>query len=73
MSSDLFLVMPSFVQGASSVLDVAGTRELTNYRIAGSPEEADRRAMEADWRAVGADLRVALETVGGEADRESAP
>ena len=63
MDSNVLFVMPSLLQGMGSVLDVGGVRELTNYVRSTSPTDADTRAMEADRRAVGSDLRVALDRV----------
>ena len=63
MDSNVLFVMPSFLQGAGSVLDVAGVGETTNYVRSTTPIEADIRAMEADRRAVGSDLRAALDRV----------
>jgi len=60
MGSDFLFVMPTFIQGMGSVLDIGGTRELSNYNISRTPAEADAKAMVADWSTVGADLAKAL-------------
>lgn len=49
---------PSFFEGMGRVLDMGSTLQEYNRNV--TPEEADRRAIEADWRMVGRDLRAAL-------------
>jgi len=44
MGSDFLFVMPTFIQGMGSVLDIGGTRELSNYNISRTPAEADAKA-----------------------------
>lgn len=56
--SNLLFARPSFVEGMARVLDLAGT--LNEYNSSVTPEEADRVALAADWRAVGDDLRNAI-------------
>ena len=58
MSSDFLFAMPSFLRGAASVLDIGGT--LTEYNVSRTPEEADAKALRADWQMVGQDLRLAM-------------
>lgn len=49
---------PSFAEGAGRILDFGNT--LARYNISSTPARADRRAMEADWRAVGSDIRQSI-------------
>ncbi|MEX0856242.1 MAG: hypothetical protein WD056_01615 [Gemmatimonadota bacterium] len=70
MSSDFLFVMPSFVQGVGSVLDIGGTAEAGNYNISRSPKEADIRAMTADWLAVGGDIDAAVSQLKVEVDEK---
>jgi hypothetical protein len=51
---------PSFLEGFARLFDLGGT--LNRYNISESPEEADVRALRADWEAVGDDLRQAIVT-----------
>jgi len=46
---------PSFVEGMGRVLDFGNT--MTEYNVSENAAEADRRAMLADWCAVGDDIR----------------
>lgn len=49
---------PSFLKGASRVLDFGGTVNVYNASKDGS--EADRKALENDWYAIGNDFKIAL-------------
>ena len=49
---------PSFFEGLARLLDVGGT--LNEYNTSKSPEEADYRAIFADWQAVGLDIDMAI-------------
>jgi hypothetical protein len=42
-------VRPSFIEGAARCIDLTGG-SLNRYRISATGEEADREALEADWR-----------------------
>jgi hypothetical protein len=63
-------VMPSALQGAGTVMDIAGTAELSNYRLHATPDLSDAKAFHGDWRAVGRHLRRA---VGREGERLTKP
>lgn len=56
----------SFAEGAGSVLDLLGI--LAEYNASDDEATADRRALEADWRAVGDYLWLALSRARGSAD-----
>lgn len=64
IQSDFLYARPSFIEGVGRMLDVAGS--LSMYNISRSPEAADGRAMYEDWKALGHDLRVALEELRSE-------
>ncbi|MBI1812729.1 hypothetical protein HY285_03420 [Candidatus Peregrinibacteria bacterium] len=49
---------PTFLQGMAITLDVGATLE--QYNLSRTPEEADTKAMRADWRATGNDIRFAM-------------
>lgn len=49
---------PSFFEGMGRILDLGNT--MTEYNVSENPSEADRRAMLADWCAVGDDIRAVL-------------
>ena len=57
--SGFFFARPSFLGGASRVLDLFGT--LQEYNRSPTPEIADQRAMLSDLRAIGADFKQVLE------------
>ena len=50
---------PFFVEGLASVLDVGGLLR-KDYNISESEQEADRKALQNDWRAGGDDMRVSI-------------
>ena len=53
----LFAV-PSFTGGMARVVDLGG--KFTSYSTSKSGAAADRKALRADWRAVGKDLEEAM-------------
>ena len=60
LSHERFCVRrPSFIGGASRVLDLFGT--LQEYNRSVTPEIADQRAMFSDFRAIRADLERVIE------------
>jgi hypothetical protein len=50
---------PSFLEGMARLFDFAGT--LSVYNESRSPDEADIRALRADWQALGDDMRFAID------------
>lgn len=50
---------PSILSGVARVLDMGGLFDA--YNTSGSEREADRLALESDWRSVGSDLKEALQ------------
>ena len=57
--SDFLFARPSFLGGASRVLDLFGT--LQEYNRSLTLEIADQRAMLSDLRAIGADFKQVIE------------
>jgi hypothetical protein len=55
MGSDFLFARASYLSGVARLLDFGAT--FTDYNHSPTPEEADRRAIRADWRAVGVDLQ----------------
>lgn len=68
MSHFLFAI-PNFLRGAASVIDLGGVLEDGAYNVSPTPAMADAKASLADWRAVRAELRVAMATL----QKENAP
>lgn len=61
MNHSFFLFSrPSFLGGAARLFDFAGTLNVYNISITG--EAADARAFHEDWKAIGDDMRIALES-----------
>lgn len=52
--TDRLFVMPGFLSGAAQVLDLGGT--FTQFNTSRTPEEADMKALAADWGVVSDDL-----------------
>jgi hypothetical protein len=50
---------PSFFEGMARILDVGAT--LQQYNVSATGREADIRALKNDWRAVGDDIKAAIE------------
>lgn len=57
-TDDLF-ARPSFLSGAARVLDLAGTFD--QYNSSESDEEADFRALQSDWAAIGWDMHQVIQ------------
>ncbi|MGA2920080.1 MAG: hypothetical protein ABSE28_03180 [Candidatus Sulfotelmatobacter sp.] len=58
IKSDFLVASPSFASGAGRLLDWYGLYD--SYNVSRSGQEADAKAMFADWRMVGEDLNNAL-------------
>jgi hypothetical protein len=59
VKSDFLFAQPSFMSGASRVLDLWGVWD--DYNISATTLEADEKAIAADWIIVGQDLADAIE------------
>ncbi len=59
-SNNLF-ADPSFLEGMGRVLDFGDT--MTDFNRSLTSEQADSRALFADWLALGGDLQMAMESV----------
>jgi hypothetical protein len=64
MSRDFLFSRPNFWSGVARVLDLGSTLNEYNYSI--SPEKADFRAIQSDWKTVGNDILKAMELYGEE-------
>jgi len=58
IKSDFLVATPSFASGTGRLLDWYGLYD--SYNVSSSGQEADAKAMFADWRMVGEDLNNAL-------------
>ena len=58
LQSDFLVAAPSFASGAGRLLDWYGLYDL--YNISRNGQEADLKAMFADWRTVGQDIQDAF-------------
>ena len=68
LRSDFLFARPSFIEGIARMVDLAGS--LNTYNSVPTAEEADGRALYEDWKAVGHDLRVALDQLHAESDKQ---
>lgn len=57
---DLF-ALPSWAEGAGSIIDMAGS--FHNYNDSPTPSEADAKALRSDWEAVGMDFLTAINEI----------
>lgn len=60
--SDFLFVTPSFLIGAGSVLNIAGSYFSFNYSL--SDNDADEKAIRSDWGVIGGDIEVAISEIG---------
>jgi hypothetical protein len=58
--SDFLFAKPSFVEGLARIIDIGGTLQV--YNQSSTPEEADAKALSNDWKAVGNDIKSAIDT-----------
>jgi hypothetical protein len=56
--STYFYARPSFFEGVARLIDFGGT--LNEYNCSATSSQADTRAIAADWKVVGNDLRSAI-------------
>ncbi len=59
MHGESLYAKPSFLSGVASLFDFWGLFDA--YNTSPDPETADARAISSDWRAVGYDIRIAIE------------
>ena len=60
--NEFLFAHPSFIGGASRILDLFGT--LQEYNKSPTPKIADQQAMFSDFRAIGADLEQVMKRYG---------
>jgi hypothetical protein len=60
--STFLFTRPSFGDGMARLIDYSGS--LNQYNRSATPEEADYRALKADWEQVGIDLKNAMNEFG---------
>ncbi len=58
-TTDFLFAKPSFFGGMAASLDIGAT--MSAYNESKSPEEADAKALAADWGVVGQDIGEALQ------------
>jgi hypothetical protein len=58
IQSDFLIAAPSFASGAGRLLDWYGLYDL--YNVSRNGQQADAKAMFADWRLVGEDINSAI-------------
>lgn len=62
---------PSFIEGIARILDLGVT--LNEYNYSESEEEADARALASDWKAIGNDIKVAIDQLELQFPEEKEP
>lgn len=65
LRSDYLFARPSFLEGVGRIIDLSNSLNAHHYSLANGAE-ADARAIRADWKAIGHDVRVALEQLRSE-------
>ena len=59
IGTDMLFARPSFASGAARVLDLGGTFD--DYNRSRSEDDADMRALQGDWAAVGSDMHAVID------------
>ncbi|MHB1095573.1 MAG: hypothetical protein ACYC3F_05310 [Gemmatimonadaceae bacterium] len=54
-----YFTKPSFLRGVGRAIDISGVISREAVILSPTTHEADRRAVESDWRVVGEDIRKA--------------
>jgi hypothetical protein len=67
LQSDFLFARPSFIEGVGRILDVSDS--LNTYNLSRNGAEADVRAIYGDWRAVGHDMKKALENLRNQSEK----
>lgn len=68
IQSDFLFARPSLIEGVARMVDLGGS--LNVYNTSRTPDEADARAIYEDWRALGHDVKEALEQLRSEAGKQ---
>lgn len=63
--TDLLYAQPSLLEGVARLFDISGA--LNEYNFAVSGEDADFLAIRSGWYAIGRDMRVVIDRLGGQA------
>jgi hypothetical protein len=58
MNNYFLFARPNFFLGMARILDFGGS--LNEYNTASTPQLADFRAIQSDWKAVGDEIKVAI-------------
>lgn len=61
LQSTYLFARPSFTEGVGRMMDLSNS--LSTYNQSRNGTEADARAIYEDWKAIGHDVRVALEQI----------
>lgn len=57
---DYIFVKPTFLRGVARAVDIGGLLTKDAFVMSATPAEADRRALESDWRVVNRDINKAM-------------
>jgi hypothetical protein len=66
IQSDYLFARPSLIEGIGRMVDLSNS--LNTYNYSRNDAEADARAIHSDWKALGHDIRVALEQLRSSTD-----
>ena len=70
MSFDEYIfVTPSFLRGAASSIDIGASLGQEAFVLFSSATEADRQALQSDWRSVGRELNAAFHALSSETNQ----
>jgi len=68
VATDFLFARPSGLSGVARILDFGGTYD--EYNVSTNTDEADAKAMYADWTAVGDAIRSSIAEMDSELDSE---
>jgi len=71
MFDDYIFEKPSFLRGMARAVDIGGLLSKEAFVLSDSTTEADRRALQSDWRVINRDLNKAMASAPNGAEQEA--
>ena len=68
---DYIFVKPTFLRGVARAVDIGGYLSTDAFVMSDTPAEADRRALQSDWRLVNRELNKAMASGADGAKQET--
>jgi hypothetical protein len=71
MFDDYMFTKPSFLRGVARAVDIGGSLSRDAFVLSQNGTQADRRALDSDWRAVNRDVNEAMQSAANGAEQEA--